>query len=185
MVDSIFREALIFLNQLGLYDVILPFLLVFTIVFAILEKTKIFGLGQDADGNETTKKNLNAMFAFVSAFLVIASTKLVSVINEAVANIVLLLILAICFMLLVGSFHSGKEEFNLKDSPWLKFFMFFMFIGIILIFLNALDWLSALIQWIEIIDKDWVISAVFLLITAGFVFLIVGGTGSSKSKKKD
>jgi hypothetical protein len=181
MAESLFREALIFLNELGLYDVVLPFLLVFTVVFAILEKTKVLGKGEDADGNPSTKKNLNAMFAFVSAFLVIASTKLVGVINEAVANIVLLLILAICFMLLVGAFQ-GDGEFTLENSPgWVKFFMFFMFIAIVLIFLNALDWLSGILRLIERADKEWVTSFIFLLITAGSVVLITRDPKKSSS----
>src|SRR4030042_4452892 len=101
---SQFRTTLEFFEKLGIYDVILPFLLVFTIVFAIFEKTKLFGT-DDIDGKKYTRKNLNSMVAFVSAFLVVASTKLVAIINETVANAVLLLILSICFLLLAGSFH--------------------------------------------------------------------------------
>ena len=40
---SNFREAILFLDKLGVYDVVLPFLLVFTTLYAILEKSKIFG----------------------------------------------------------------------------------------------------------------------------------------------
>ena len=93
-----FRGVIEFLGDLGVYDIILPFLLVFTIVFAILEKTKILGV-EKIDGRELTKKNLNSMVAFIMSFLVIASTQLVSVINEVMANVVLLLILAICFLM--------------------------------------------------------------------------------------
>lgn len=183
MANSVFRDALLFLNDLGLYDVVLPFLLVFTVVFAILEKTKIFGIGEDTDGGKTTKKNLNAMFAFVIAFLVIASTKLVAVINESMANIVLLLLLAVSFMLLVGAFY-GDKEFELGEkSPWISFFMIFMFIGIVLIFLNSLDWLNALWDWIHRIDKDWAASLVFLIITAIFVALIVHEPNKKPSKE--
>ncbi len=181
---SLFRDALVFLNDLGLYDVVLPFLLVFTVVFAILEKTKIFGIGQDIDGNNTTKKNLNAMFAFVIAFLVIASTRLVAVINESMANIVLLLLLAVSFLLLVGAFF-GDREFELqKEDPWMKFFVFFMFIGIVLIFLNSLDWLNALWDWLNRIDREWASSLVFLIITGIFVALIVRDP-KPKAKKSE
>ena len=38
---STFREIILFFDEVGVYDVILPFLLVFTIVYAIFEKTKI------------------------------------------------------------------------------------------------------------------------------------------------
>ena len=48
MVSS-FRETIIFFEELGVYDVILPFLLVFCIVFAILEKSKIFGTEKRLD----------------------------------------------------------------------------------------------------------------------------------------
>ena len=38
---SAFRDVINFFGEIGLYDVVLPFLLVFAIVFAILEKTKV------------------------------------------------------------------------------------------------------------------------------------------------
>ncbi|MDP7506475.1 MAG: hypothetical protein QF362_03470, partial [Candidatus Woesearchaeota archaeon] len=58
--ESAFREALIFFGEIGIYDVVLPFLLVFTIIFAILEKTKVFGM-EEVDGVKVTRKNLNAI----------------------------------------------------------------------------------------------------------------------------
>jgi len=85
---STFRSVIEFFGDIGIYDVILPFLLIFTIVFAILEKTRIFGT-EKIEGEEVTKKNINAMVAFVVGFLVVASTRLVSIINETMANMVL------------------------------------------------------------------------------------------------
>ena len=107
--QSTFRGIIEFFGQIGIYDVVLPFLLVFTIVFAILEKTKIFGVEKVGEA-EYTKKNLNAMVAFVVAFLVVASTRLVAAINEAMARIVLLLLVSVSFLLLIGSFYSYKER---------------------------------------------------------------------------
>jgi len=46
---SMFRGTLEFFGEIGMYDVVLPFLLVFTIVYAILEKTRIFGV-EEVDG---------------------------------------------------------------------------------------------------------------------------------------
>ena len=87
MVKNGFSGVISFFDKIGVYDIILPFLLVFTIVFAILEKTKILGTEKIGD-REVTKKNLNSMVAFVMAFLVIASARLVAVINEVMANVV-------------------------------------------------------------------------------------------------
>ena len=139
--QSAFRGVIEFFGEVGLYDIVLPFLLVFTIFFAVLEKSKILGV-ETVGGRETPKKNINAMVAFVVAFLVIASTKLVGVINTFMANIVLLLILGFSFLMLVGVFFSDKQ-FHLEEmSNWKRAMMIFMFIGIVIIFLHSMDWLQ-------------------------------------------
>jgi hypothetical protein len=186
---SRFRETLLFFEKLGIYDVILPFLLVFTIVFAILEKTKIFGT-EDIDGKKYTRKNLNSMIAFVSAFLVVASTKLVAIINETVANVVLLLILGVCFLMLAGSFHSGDKEFFL-DKKWATFFMILMFAGIVLIFANAvkIEDDKSVLQWIwEKVFLNWdttAVSSVILLVLVIGVMVFVSMGGAKPKEKKE
>lgn len=163
------------MEKLGVYDIILPFLLVFTLVFAILEKTKILGVEKVKD-QEFTKKNINAMVAFVTAFLVIASTQLVAVISSVMANVVLLLILSVCFLLLVGSFYSDKQ-FSLENSPkWVTFLMVFMFVGIVIIFLNALGWLETVFGVFYLmftnLDAEWAATTLFLLIIIGFIVYV-------------
>ncbi|PIN73967.1 hypothetical protein COV20_02535 [Candidatus Woesearchaeota archaeon CG10_big_fil_rev_8_21_14_0_10_45_16] len=166
--ETLFRGVVDFLGEFGVYDVLLPFLLVFTIVFAILEKTKILGV-ERTGGHELTKKNLNSMVAIIIAFLVIASTQLVGVINEVLANIVLLLILAVCFLLLVGVFF-GDKEFTLKDFPgWTTTFIWIMFIGIIVIFLNALDWLQYVLG---LFVEETLAPILFILVIVGFIVFI-------------
>lgn len=178
---SAFRGVIDFLGQLGVYDIILPFLLVFTIIFAILEKTKILGVEKLGDHKEVTKKNINSIVAFVVAFLVIASTQLVAVISQVMANVVLLLILGVSFLLLVGVFF-GDKEFTLEHFPgWVKFFMILMFIGVVVIFLNALDWLKFIFALFVYWDAQWAVSIVFLIIILGFIFYIVRDPHPSNS----
>ncbi len=157
---SVFRGTLAFFRDLGIYDVILPFLLVFTIVFAILEKTQIFGT-EEVEGEEYTKKNLNAMFAFVTSFLVVGSAQLVSVINEVVANIVLLLLLSISFLILAGSFHKDEEFF--LESGWNKTFMIIMFVGVLLIFLHALGWLQYVYNYVTLYWNSVTVASIILM----------------------
>jgi len=181
--QSIFRGVITFLGKVGVYDVILPFLLVFTIVFAILDKTKVLGT-EKVEGREVTKKNINSIVAFVIGFLVIASTKLVAVINEVMANIVLLLILVVSFLLLVGVFF-GSKEVTLENFPgWTKFFMILLFIGIVLIFLNALKWLSFLISLLEFGDSQWSSAIAMMIIILLFIIYITKDPGSKKNEKK-
>ena len=159
--ESLFRGVISLLDKIGVYDIILPFLLVFTIVFAILEKTKALGT-EKIGGNELTKKNLNSMVAFVVAFLVIASTQLVAVISQVMANVVLLLILAICFLMLVGVFFGTGE-----------------------IFLNALDWLKYIFYLFQYWDAEWAATIFFFLVILGFIYYIIRDTpGSSAPVKK-
>mgnify|MGYP005859833981 CR=1 FL=1 len=168
---SLFRATLVFFEEIGIYDVILPFLLIFTIVFAVLEKTKV--LGYEDPEKKYPRRSLNSMVAFVVAFLVVASSRLVAVVNAVMAQVVLLLLLVVCFLILVGVL-VGEGEFKFERSdPWYIFFTFFMFIGIVLIFANALGWLQP--AWNYIV-RNWtgnvVGSIILLIIVIGFMWLI-------------
>ena len=186
---SNFRGMIEFLDRIGIYDVILPFLLVFTAVFAILEKTKILGM-ETIDGKPYTRKNQNSMLAFVIAFLVIASSELVRLINESMANIVVLILVSISFMLLVGSLHTGEKEFQLKDG-WLKLFYGIFFIGIVGIFLHAVHyndmpfteyaWNYLADHW----DTNWFGSLILIAIMVGFMVYITQNPSGSKEKKSE
>ena len=130
------RDVITFFDEIGLYDVVLPFLLVFTIVFAILEKTKVLGT-EKIEGHDYTKKNLNAMAAFVIAFLVIATKEIVEIINKTVAQAIVVLFFSILFLMLVGSFHKEGEPIFLKGG-WKIAFEVIVFVAIAGIFLNSL-----------------------------------------------
>ncbi len=142
------RETVGFFDKIGLFDVVLPFLLVFTIVFAILEKTKVLGT-EEIEGKKFTKKNLNAIASFVIAFLVIASSELVEIITKVSSNAVVVLFLSVLFLLLVGSFYKEGETVYLEGG-WKVTFMIIVFGAIIAIFLDAIKtsdgktWLQAL-----------------------------------------
>lgn len=182
--QTAFRGVIEFLEKIGVYDVILPFLLIFTIVFAIFDKTKILGT-EKIDGKEISKKNLNAMVAFVIALLVVASTKLVGIISEVMANIVLLLILGVSFLLLVGTFF-GDKQFTLADyKGWVSFFMIFMFLGIVIIFLNALDWLTPILALFTYWPAEWAATIIFGIIIIGFIWFIIKEPSAKKESKKE
>jgi hypothetical protein len=183
---STFRGTLLFFDKLGVYDVILPFLLVFTIMFAILEKTKVLGT-EVVDGTKTSRKNLNAMVAFVISFLTIASSQIVAIINQTASQIVLLLLLSFFFLLLVGSFMKEEDAGVFLKDPWAIMFMIIMFIGVILIFLNAItyngkSWLS--IGWYAIADinnSEFVSSVILIIVVVAFMWFVTKTPKPSKS----
>ena len=159
---SAFRSVIEFFEEVGLYDVVLPFLLVFTIVFAILEKTRVFGT-EKIDGNEYSKKNLNAVAAFVIGFFVIASSKLVEIITTVSSYTVLLLLLSVLFLLLVGSFMKEGEGGFLTGN-WNYFFMILMFVGIVLIFIYALGWWDQVWDFFRFQTGGEVVGSIILIV---------------------
>lgn len=175
--ESVFRGVIVFFDRLGIYDVVLPFLLVFTMVFAILEKTKVFGTEPFQDG-EITKKNLNAMTAFVTAFLVIASTQAVKIISGMLQWVFLVLLILVCFLLLIGTFF-GKDEVKLEGN-WRTFMMALVFLAVVLIFAavvpvndneSALEW--AYNKVVNNYDSTAVAAIILGIGLIGIMFFIV------------
>lgn len=187
---SPFTTGIQFLDKLGVYEILLPFLLIFTLVYAILEKTKVFGIEIIGDV-EYPKKNLNSMFAFVTSFFVVASSRLVATINEAIANMVILLLLGICFLLLAGVFHTGKEEYELAKG-YRNIFMVIMFVGILAIFLHAIKtkngtpWLY--FAWgflVNNFDTPAFGALILTIMLVGMMMWITGSPKSEESKDKE
>lgn len=191
MADTVLGNVLQFFVRLGVYDVVIPFLLVFTIVYAIFERSKVLGT-EKIDGKEYTKRNLNAMAAFTVGFLVIASSKLVETITSVSSNMVVLLFLGVFFMLLIGSFY-GQGELAEKglQGGWRTLFLVIMFIGIIGVFMNAIKtasgqtWLDYSLNYLR---ANWsstaVASLVLILGVILFVRYIAGGEAKPKEEKK-
>ena len=93
MVESIFAEPIFM-------EYILPFLLVFTIVFAVLDKTKLLGEG---------KRQINAIISFVVGLILLGFEESKMVIVKLIPFFAISLIILFVFMLLYG-FVSGKKE---------------------------------------------------------------------------
>ena len=176
-----------FLKDFGLFDVVLPFLLVFTIVFAILEKTKI--LGEEPDG--MPKRTLNSMVGFVAGMLVVAVNKVVYAINQALPNVVLLLVVIVSFLMLIGIFYKeGEFNFAEQHKAWVGFFLFAVFAIIVLIFLDSilvgttsqtyLEWILEYV--IQNISGPIVTSIIFVIIAVGAILYI---TKAKEAPKKE
>jgi len=188
MSATLFGGAIEFFAQLGIYEIVLPFLLVFTLIFAFLEKTKILGLEvlKDSAGKEHsfTRKNLNSMVAFTTAFFVIASSQIVRIISDLMANMVILIVLGVSYMLATGIFHTGPEEY--KVSTWEKTtFSIVSLIGVFLILFNSLGWLDIIYGFIK---GSWynanIASVLMILVFVGFMVWITWTPSPKDDKDK-
>jgi len=185
---SAFRNALDTLAQrIGLFDVVLPFLLVFAIVFAALEKSKVFGTSK-IEGYEYTKKNLNAIVALARAFFVVASSKFVALITNFSAQASLIILFSVVFLMTAGLFFSDGNFFQ-NIEKYKGFWVWAIFTILVLIFLGALGWLGPVFGFITTHWQDSYVAALILLaIILGALFFITHSpnpTKKVKNKKED
>jgi hypothetical protein len=102
-----FSNVFIRLEELGALDSLLPFILIFAVVFAVLEKTRIIGEG---------KKQFNTLVALVMSLMVVLphvtesyppGQDIVTIINTALPQVSLLVIAVMAALLLIGVFAPG------------------------------------------------------------------------------
>ncbi|MBD3310311.1 hypothetical protein GF351_03775, partial [Candidatus Woesearchaeota archaeon] len=105
------------LDSWGLTDVMLPFLLIFTIVFAVLQKTNILGTG---------RKNYNMVISLVLALLVVIPHVLgvlpegrdpVNIINQSILSIAVILVAVVMLLLIIGIF-GGESKWTGALTGW-------------------------------------------------------------------
>jgi hypothetical protein len=181
MAETALGNVLEFFRELGVYDVVLPFILTFTIMFAILERTQIFGTEGKVKERTITKKNLNAMVSFVVAFMVVASSKLVEAITKISSEIVVLLLLLVFFLMLIGTFRSYTDitagQILPADKAWQYTFMVIVGIAIVFIFLDAIvaadgrTWLEVFWDWLSQFYTNAAVAAIVLIIVV-IIFMI-------------
>jgi len=99
MVESIFAQPIFM-------EYILPFLLVFTLVFAVLDKTKLLGEG---------KRQINAIISLVVGLILIAFPYAQGVIVKLIPFLAVSLVVLFVFMLMYG-FAMGKKEGDVLDK---------------------------------------------------------------------
>ena len=102
-----FPDFLVRLEEMGMLDSLLPFILIFTILFAVLQKTKIIGEG---------KRQFNTLVALVISLMVLIphvtgryppGQDIVVIINQALPQVSLVVIAILAALLLIGVFAPG------------------------------------------------------------------------------
>ncbi|MFH1308060.1 MAG: hypothetical protein ABIH72_04365 [archaeon] len=96
-----------FLSNAIFTQVVLPFLLVFTLVFAVLQKTKLLGEG---------KKRIDALIALVIGILLVAFAYPTGIIVKLMPFMAVVLVILFVFMLLFGFVYSGKDGFSMPNG---------------------------------------------------------------------
>jgi small-conductance mechanosensitive channel len=106
----VFYDTLItLLNNLGFFNVILPFLLVYAIMYGILSKYKILGDPfAEGDKGKTTRSLISIVSAATGLFIVASSNVVLSL--KTLIPYIVLFLLTIFFLILAISPFLQKEE---------------------------------------------------------------------------
>ncbi|MCD4666427.1 hypothetical protein K8R47_01305 [archaeon] len=154
------------MESLGVYDYLLPFVLVFAILFAILEKTKIFG----AD-----KKNISAIVAIIVALVTVTQWEIVRKLNIFLPKISFFIIIVVMVLVLFGLMGANITE-GLGG-----FLLFFGAIASLIAVYWALgdDIGLQLPYWLEN-SGPWIAAIVVLILLS---LVIYGGSSTERGEK--
>ena len=162
------------LETWGVADIILPFLLIFTIIFAIMQKAKI--LGDD-------KKNMNVIIALIIGLLVVIphitgsyppGGDVVDIMNQALPNISIILVAIIALFLLLGLFGF---EFADKMSGLVGAFSV---IAVLYVFGAAAGWWGSW-DWLLITFGEDVITLVVIILVFAVLIWYITNDDSKKT----
>lgn len=143
-----FRAIIENLDEIGLYSVILPIILIYAVVFAILEKAKIFSSGES---NNSQTKNINSIIAIVFALFSVLSVHTVLIIGNIIKAIILLIVF-ILVVLVVLAFIFGENYTQLledKDGNLKKSIAYTIAGLVILITLGVLFYITGLYSYVS------------------------------------
>ncbi len=91
-------------------EYILPFVFMFALIFAVLEKTKLLGDGQ---------KQVNAIIAFVIGMIFVAAVYPKAVVNDLILFLTIAIVVMFVFLLLYG-FVAADLKDGYKVEGWMK-----------------------------------------------------------------
>ena len=168
------------LERIGFIDVVLPFLLIFTVMFAMLQKTKVMGDG---------KKNFNAIIAVIIGLLVViphvthrypVDGDPVEILNNALPQVSLVIVAVVFLLILIGVFGQESVFLGLAAPGWVMFIS----IGIILaIFGSSAGWWDGKAErWMTSIFGPDAIAIVIILLIFGLIIMFITGDPDKDNK---
>jgi len=172
----IFENFIAMLDMWGVTDVLLPFILVFTVVYATLQKTKILGDG---------RKQFNVIIALVMGLGVVIPHVVgrypfnfdpVDVINTALPQVSIIIVAILMLLLIIGVFGSDIDFAGTSLSGWI---VVLAFIAVVAIFGSAVGWFSMPLWLIFLQDPELQALIVMILVFGIIIWFI------TKEDKKD
>jgi hypothetical protein len=150
-------------------DVILPFILVFTVVFAVLQKSEILGKKQ---------RQIDAIVALVIGLLVVAFGKATGIITSLMPVLAVALIVMVVFMILVGAvFKPG--EFDIPKSVKVLWGIIAAILVLVAVLIISGGWVY-LVSLFAGLGSEIVTNAVFIILIVAAIAVVIRFSGAGK-----
>lgn len=116
------KAVFVVLEDLGVVNVVIPFVIIFIILFAVFEKVKMF-----------KDSKVNAVLAVIISFIAIAAVDVAKNINLFSYYLVLLLFGGIIILIFLGIF-GGMPDVLTKERKWWTMIVFFVLLSMALLY---------------------------------------------------
>lgn len=165
-----FQDLMIYLDNIGVADVLLPFILIFTVVFAILQKIKLFG--------DKNVRQINVIVALVMGLAVVIphvmgryppGADIVYIMNSALPNVSIVLVAILMLLLMVGIFG---HDITLAGNSIGGYFVILAVLMIVFIFGRAAGWFYGP-GWLGFIDDPETQTLVVVCLVFGIIVWFV------------
>ncbi|MBW3001945.1 hypothetical protein KY338_02155 [Candidatus Woesearchaeota archaeon] len=159
---GMFQDTFYYLQQWGILDVLVPFVLIFTIIFAVLQKISLFG-----------EKRYNAVIALAITLTAIVphilgtyppGMDVIAIMNASLPETVLLIVAVVLLMVMLGLIWGEWPEYS-TISGIAAIIAGLILVGIFvsnLVEIPILSWISPEVQ-----------TLIIVLIVFGLIFLYV------------
>lgn len=147
-------------------DYILPWILVFVLIFAILEKSQLLGEG---------KRQINAILSAVVGLILLAVPYSRDIINQIVPFMVILAVILFVFLLLYGFVSGQKADKDLLGKGVKIGLGIAIGIAILIAVLVITDYWNDVIDYLG--SSNTGANIIFIIIAAAAVVAVLAGKG--------
>jgi len=165
------------LDQFGLTDIILPFFLIFTVIYAVLVKSKVLG----------DRKQIHVVLALALTLITIVphvtgryppGFDVINIINAALPSVSLLLIVGFMMLVVLGVFGVDLAK---GASPWIGILSLFF---LVYIFGQAIGWWRDIFDIVNVVGSDTILLIVSVVAFFWVITLITGPSEDAEGASK-
>ena len=144
---------------------ILPFVLIFTVVFALLQKSEILGKG---------KRQIDAIVSLVIALIVIAFANAIGIIVRLIPFLAVSVIIILVFLILYGMVFQGEDKFHLNKGLKITLGVLIGLAVVVAVLFSTGAWGYIKNEWLYGSDSSSIFTnIVFLIIVFAAIAIVV------------